>query len=127
MRRPSLRRWRGLSLPAPRGAIEFRHVTFRYRPNSLNVLKEASLSIGAGEVIGIVGPSGSGKSTLTKLVQRLYLPNEGQVLIDGADLSQVDPAWLRRHIGVVFRRTCCSTGRFTKTSPSPIPPCRARK
>jgi subfamily B ATP-binding cassette protein HlyB/CyaB len=92
-----------LSLPAPRGAIEFRHVTFRYRPTSLNVLKDVSLSIRAGEVIGIVGPSGSGKSTLTKLVQRLYLPNEGQVLIDGADLSQVDPAWLRRHIGVVLQ------------------------
>ena len=54
-------------------------------------------------MIGIVGPSGSGKSTLTKLVQRLYLPTEGQVLIDGADLRQVDPAWLRRHIGVVLQ------------------------
>ena len=56
-----------------------------------------------GETIGVVGPSGSGKSTLTKLVQRLYLPTEGQVFLDGADLSKVDPAWLRSHIGVVLQ------------------------
>jgi len=91
------------ALPSPRGAIEFRNVTFRYRPGGPEVLKNLSLAIRAGETIGIVGPSGSGKSTLTKLVQRLYLPTEGQVLIDGADLSQVDPAWLRSHIGVVLQ------------------------
>jgi subfamily B ATP-binding cassette protein HlyB/CyaB len=94
-----------VALPAPRGEVEFRHVTFRYRPNSPNVLKGISLQVRAGEVIGVVGPSGSGKSTLAKLIQRLYLPNEGQVLLDGADLSQVDPAWLRRHIGVVLQES----------------------
>ena len=67
------------------------------------VLKNVSLVIQPGETIGIVGPSGSGKSTLTKLVQRLYPPSEGQVFLDGADLSQVDPAWLRSHIGVVLQ------------------------
>ena len=50
-----------------------------------------------------MGPSGSGKSTLTKLVQRFYIPEEGQVLLDDSDLSQVDPAWLRSHIGVVLQ------------------------
>ena len=89
--------------PAPRGAIELRRVTFRYRPGGQDALKDLSLSIAPGEVVGIVGPSGSGKSTLTKLVQRLYMPNEGQVFLDGADLSQVDPAWLRSHIGVVLQ------------------------
>jgi subfamily B ATP-binding cassette protein HlyB/CyaB len=54
-------------------------------------------------VLGIVGPSGSGKSTLTKLVQRLYVPEQGRVLVDGVDLSLVDPAWLRRQIGVVLQ------------------------
>ena len=91
------------ALPAPRGAIEFRNVNFAYRPGSPAILKNISLAIQPGEVIGIVGPSGSGKSTLTKLAQRLYVPNEGQVLLDGADLSQVDPAWLRSHIGVVLQ------------------------
>jgi subfamily B ATP-binding cassette protein HlyB/CyaB len=54
-------------------------------------------------VIGIVGPSGSGKSTLTKLVQRLYKASEGSILIDGNDLINVDPAWLRGNIGVVMQ------------------------
>jgi subfamily B ATP-binding cassette protein HlyB/CyaB len=94
-----------VALPAPRGEIALRNVTFRYRPNSPDVLKDVSLTIRPGEVIGVVGPSGSGKSTLSKLVQRLYLPNEGQVLLDGADLSQVDPGWLRRHIGVVLQES----------------------
>ena len=89
--------------PTPRGAIEFRRVGFRYRPGAPEVLKDISLAIRPGETIGIVGPSGSGKSTLTKLIQRLYLPNEGQVLLDGADLDHVDPAWLRSHIGVVLQ------------------------
>jgi ATP-binding cassette, subfamily B, bacterial HlyB/CyaB len=92
-----------LAPPTPRGAIELRRVGFAYRPGGAAVLKEVSLAIQPGETIGIVGPSGSGKSTLTKLIQRLYLPNEGQVLIDGADLSQVDPSWLRSHIGVVLQ------------------------
>jgi subfamily B ATP-binding cassette protein HlyB/CyaB len=92
-----------LAPPIPRGAIEFRNVSFRYRPGAADVLKDVSLTIDAGETVGIVGPSGSGKSTLTKLVQRLYLPSEGQVFLDGADLSQVDPAWLRSHIGVVLQ------------------------
>jgi subfamily B ATP-binding cassette protein HlyB/CyaB len=92
-----------LAPPTPRGAIELRNVTFRYRPGAADVLKDVSLKIAPGETIGVVGPSGSGKSTLTKLVQRLYLPTEGQVFLDGADLSQVDPAWLRSHIGVVLQ------------------------
>jgi subfamily B ATP-binding cassette protein HlyB/CyaB len=92
-----------LALPTPRGAIELKHVTFRYRPGAPEVLKQVSLAISPGEVIGIVGASGSGKSTLTKLVQRLYMPEEGQILLDGMDVSQLDPAWLRSQIGVVLQ------------------------
>jgi ABC-type bacteriocin/lantibiotic exporter with double-glycine peptidase domain len=65
--------------PRPRGAIEVKHVLFRYRPGGPEVLKHMSVPIRAGEVVGIVGPSGSGKSTLTKLIQRLYIPEEGQI------------------------------------------------
>jgi subfamily B ATP-binding cassette protein HlyB/CyaB len=57
----------------------------------------------AGQIVGIVGPSGSGKSTVTKLVQRLYVPESGRVLVDGMDLAMADPAWLRRQIGVVLQ------------------------
>src|SRR5579871_3866367 len=92
-----------LTLPPPRGAIEFRNVTMRYRPDAADVLRNISLSIGAGEVIGVVGQSGSGKSTLTKLVQRLYIPQSGQVMLDGVDVAQLDPGWLRRQIGVVLQ------------------------
>ncbi len=92
-----------LSLPPPKGAIEFRDVSFRYRLDGDDVLKHISLSIAPGEVIGVVGASGSGKSTLTKLVQRLYSPQEGQVLLDGVDVAQMDPGWLRRQIGVVLQ------------------------
>ena len=92
-----------LTLPPPRGAIAFRNVTMRYRPEGADALRNVNLSIAAGEVIGIVGPSGSGKSTLTKLIQRLYSPQLGQVMIDGVDAAQLDPGWLRRQIGVVLQ------------------------
>ncbi|MCA3160224.1 MAG: type I secretion system permease/ATPase [Burkholderiales bacterium] len=91
------------NLPPPKGQIEIRNVSFRYRNGGPEVLKNISLGIRPGEVIGIVGPSGSGKSSLTKLVQRLYLPHEGQILVDGVDIAQADPAWLRHHIGVVLQ------------------------
>jgi ATP-binding cassette, subfamily B, bacterial HlyB/CyaB len=92
-----------VSLPAIRGEVAFEHVVFRYRPNGPAVLKEVDLRIPVGQVVGIVGPSGSGKSTLAKLVQRLYVPESGRVLIDGIDVSLVDVAWLRRQIGVVLQ------------------------
>ncbi|MDQ0455628.1 type I secretion system permease/ATPase [Rhizobium paknamense] len=92
-----------LTLARPRGGIDIRDVTFRYRPGGPEILKSVSLSVRPGEIIGIVGSSGSGKSTLTKLVQRLYSPEQGQVLLDGTDISQLDPAWLRSQIGVVLQ------------------------
>jgi ATP-binding cassette, subfamily B, bacterial HlyB/CyaB len=91
------------NLPPPRGAISIRNVSFKYNPKGQEVLKAVSLDIKPGEVIGIVGPSGSGKSSLTKLIQRLYLPQDGQILVDGVDIAQADPAWLRGHIGVVLQ------------------------
>jgi ATP-binding cassette, subfamily B, bacterial HlyB/CyaB len=91
------------NLPPARGSIQVRNIVFRYRPDEPEVLKRVSIDIPAGQVLGIVGRSGSGKSTFAKLVQRLYLPEKGQILIDGVDIAQVDPAWLRRQIGVVMQ------------------------
>lgn len=62
-----------------------------------------SFKVAAGQKIGLVGPSGSGKSTVTKLIQRLYIPESGKVLIDDIDIASVDTAWLRRQIGVVLQ------------------------
>jgi subfamily B ATP-binding cassette protein HlyB/CyaB len=90
-------------LPAIRGSIKFEHVMFRYRIDGQQVLHDVSFEVPAGQTVGIVGPSGSGKSTFAKLVQRLYVPESGRVLVDGMDLAMADPAWLRRQIGVVLQ------------------------
>lgn len=90
-------------LPPLKGGIRFDAVTFRYRPEAAPVLHGVALDVRPGEVIGIVGRSGSGKSTLTKLVQRLYSPEQGRVMVDGIDIALVDAAQLRRQIGVVLQ------------------------
>jgi subfamily B ATP-binding cassette protein HlyB/CyaB len=92
-----------LALPAIKGRVTFENIGFRYRPDTAEVLSSIDLDIRPGEVIGIVGRSGSGKSTLTKLVQRLYVPERGRVLVDGHDLALADPDWLRRQLGVVLQ------------------------
>ena len=91
------------TLPSIRGEIVLDKVSFRYNPEGSQILQNISLVIPAGMKVGIVGRSGSGKSTLTKLIQRLYLPDGGRILIDGVDIAQVEPAWLRRQIGVVLQ------------------------
>jgi subfamily B ATP-binding cassette protein HlyB/CyaB len=91
------------ALPPIRGDIRFERVTFRYRLDGPPVLREVDLAIPAGQFIGIVGASGSGKSTIARLIQRLYVPEGGRVLVDGIDLAMADPAWLRRQIGVVLQ------------------------
>jgi subfamily B ATP-binding cassette protein HlyB/CyaB len=92
-----------MSLATIRGDVRFEHVSFRYRIDGPETLSDINLDCPAGQVVGVVGPSGSGKSTLAKLVQRLYVPEKGRVLIDGIDVAQVDPSWLRRQIGVVLQ------------------------
>lgn len=109
--RTEVNQGKGTVLPTLVGQIELDRVCFRYRPDGGEVVRDVSLKIAAGEVIGVVGRSGSGKSTLTRLIQRLYSPERGRVLLDGADLAVADVASLRRQIGVVlqdnvlFRRT----------------------
>ncbi|MBI4984355.1 MAG: type I secretion system permease/ATPase [Rhodocyclales bacterium] len=91
------------NLPPLAGRIEFDQVLFRYRLDGPEVLRGVNLVVEPGEVVGIVGRSGSGKSTLTKLVQRLYVPERGRVLVDGIDLALADTSSLRRQIGVVLQ------------------------
>ncbi|WP_432695231.1 type I secretion system permease/ATPase [Marinobacterium sp. YM272] len=91
------------TLPSLEGKVNFEHIHFRYRPDGPRILNDISLQVDPGEVIGIVGRSGSGKSTLAKLIQRMYVPEAGRVLVDGVDLAMVDTAWLRRNIGVVLQ------------------------
>lgn len=92
-----------VALPALKGEVRFEKVRFRYALEGPWTLEDIDLDIAAGSTLGIVGSSGSGKSTLTKLLQRMYTPAGGRVLIDGVDIAQIDPAWLRRQIGVVLQ------------------------
>src|SRR5229473_854537 len=91
------------ALPPIRGEVTFEHVDFRYRIDGPEIMHDVSFRVPPGQIVGIVGPSGSGKSTLAKLIQRLYVPEAGRVLVDGVDLAAVDAAWLRRQLGVVLQ------------------------
>lgn len=99
-----------LRLPSIEGHIELSNLTFRYRLDGPEILRDLNVKIVAGTTVGIVGRSGSGKSTLSKLVQRLYLPERGKILIDGIDIALADPAWLRRQIGVVLQENFLFSG-----------------
>ena len=98
------------TLPSIKGSIDIDRMSFRYSDEGDRVLDQIRLSIPAGTKVGIVGRSGSGKSTLTKLIQRLYTPETGRILIDGVDIAQVEPAWLRRQIGVVLQDSMLFSG-----------------
>ncbi len=97
-------------IPRLNGSIEFDQVSFRYRPEAPDVIRSVNVKIEAGQVVGIVGRSGSGKSTLTKLVQRLYVPDRGRVMVDGQDIGIIDTTSLRHQLGVVLQENLLFTG-----------------
>ncbi len=90
-----------ITLPDVKGQISFDDVSFSYKADDREVLQSVNLTIPAGMKVGVVGRSGSGKSTLAKLLQRMYTPSRGRILIDGMDAAQMELAWLRRQVGVV--------------------------
>ncbi len=90
--------------------MRFENVKFRYRMESPPALDDVTLTVRPGLVVGLIGRSGSGKSTLAKLIQRLYIPETGRVLVDGVDLALVDTSWLRRQIGVVLQENFLFSG-----------------
>ncbi|MBA7843120.1 type I secretion system permease/ATPase [Klebsiella sp. RHBSTW-00484] len=98
------------SLAEVKGAIRLANVAFTWQTGSAPVIDGVNLSVRPGEIIGIAGRSGSGKSTLTRLIQRLCIPGCGQIFVDGIDIAQVDPHWLRRQIGVVLQETQLFSG-----------------
>jgi ATP-binding cassette subfamily B protein len=100
MNQPTEQTQRGLT-PALRGEIELDHLTFRYPNTDRPALRDLSLRIPAGSMIGIVGRSGSGKTTLSALLQGLYFAKEGAIRIDGHNIRDIDLAFLRGQSGVV--------------------------
>lgn len=92
------------------GKIEIENLCFRYNEKLPYLYRDLNLSIHPGKTIAIMGPSGSGKSTLTKLLQGFYLPSDGQIKIDGADLRHLSANELRSYFGVVPQETILFSG-----------------
>jgi ATP-binding cassette subfamily B protein len=92
----------GLRVEPLRGEVEFRNVRFSYEPGKY-ALDNISFTVKPGEMIGLVGPSGAGKSTLAHLVARFYDVEEGDILIDGHTIGDLDLTWYRQQIGVVLQ------------------------
>jgi ATP-binding cassette, subfamily B, bacterial len=88
-------------LTCVRGDIAFQEVSFRYKENQKDVVKNLSLRICAGEYVALVGPSGIGKTTLCSLIPRFYDVSVGKILLDGHDIRDVTLRSLRRNIGIV--------------------------
>lgn len=99
-----------ITLPGLKGAVRFENVGFRYNPEGVNVLNQVNLEIKPGMSVGLVGRSGSGKSTMTKLLQRLYVINEGAIYIDDVDVRHMNPYWLRNNIGIVLQENFLFSG-----------------
>nr|Q71ED1.1 RecName: Full=Beta-(1-->2)glucan export ATP-binding/permease protein NdvA [Agrobacterium vitis]AAQ08607.1 B-1-2 glucan exporter [Agrobacterium vitis] len=89
-------------LKSVRGDVEFRHVSFDFA-NTTQGVKDVSFTVKAGQTIAIVGPTGAGKTTLINLLQRVHEPQQGQILIDGADISTITRQSLRNSIATVFQ------------------------
>lgn len=90
-----------ISRPQLQGGIEFKKVAFKYPHDEREVLRDVAFKINPGEHVAILGRNGSGKTTIEKLIAGLYEPVAGNVLLDGIDIRQLDPAELRRNMGYV--------------------------
>jgi ATP-binding cassette, subfamily B, bacterial HlyB/CyaB len=112
---------KAITLPQLKGALKLDRVSFKYSPDGQKVLDDVSVMIQPGMSVGIVGRSGSGKSTLAKLLQRLYIPNEGAIYIDEIDARHLNPFWLRYNIGVVLQENFLFSGTIRDNISLPKP------
>ena len=110
-----------VTLSDVKGDIKLENLSFRYNIESPNVLKNINLHIKPGTKVGFVGRSGSGKSTLTKLIQRMYYTTEGTIYIDGNDIRNINPVWLRTNIGIVLQENYLFSGTIRDNISLPRP------
>ncbi|MFK7696595.1 ABC transporter ATP-binding protein [Paenibacillus sp. HJGM_3] len=121
-----------VSIPRVQGRVELSKVTYGYEKHH-PVLKNVSLTVEPGEMIGLVGHSGAGKSTLINMICRFYDPDQGSITMDGIDLRHIDQEDLRRQIGVVLQETFLFDGTvaeniaYSKPDASPLDIMRAAK
>ena len=118
---PEVSTEKAITLPKLGGALRMENVVFSYTPGGPQVIDGISFSIKPGTSVGIVGRSGSGKSTLAKLLQRLYIPNEGAIYIDGVDVRHMNPYWLRYNIGIVLQENYLFSGTIRENIALPRP------
>ncbi len=112
---------KAITLPQLGGRIKFDKVSFAYSPNAPLVVNQANFFVNPGTSVGIVGRSGSGKSTVAKLLQRLYLAQNGAIYIDGMDIRHMNPIWLRHNIGVVLQENYLFSGTIRDNISMPRP------
>ena len=110
-----------ITLSQVKGDIKVENLSFKYNIEAPTVLKNINLDIKAGEKIGFVGRSGSGKSTIAKLIQRLYYSTEGTIYIDGIDIRNINPVWLRTNIGIVLQENYLFSGTIKDNIALPRP------
>jgi subfamily B ATP-binding cassette protein HlyB/CyaB len=110
-----------ITLSHVEGAIKLDNLSFKYNVDAPLVLKNVNLEIKPGTKVGFVGRSGSGKSTLTKLIQRLYYTTEGTIYIDGIDIRNINPVWLRTNTGIVLQENYLFSGTIRDNIALPRP------
>lgn len=99
-----------ISRPKLEGEIEFKNVSYQFEGTSQPVLNNLSFKIPAGQKVALVGKMGSGKSTLSRLIAGIYAPTQGSILIDGVDVRQIDPADIRKNVGVMLQDSWLFSG-----------------
>ena len=110
-----------ITLSDVQGEIKIENLSFKYNIDAPMVLKNINFTIRPGQKIGFVGRSGSGKSTITKLIQRLYYTTEGTIYIDGIDIRNINPVWLRTNIGIVLQENYLFSGTIRENIALPRP------
>lgn len=93
-----------IAIESPEGAVAFQHVRFGYKEDNI-LMEDMNIEVQPGQMIAIVGPTGAGKTTLVNLLMRFYEVNDGQILVDGVDITRIKRGNLRRTFGMVLQDT----------------------